>query len=61
MKIKLQFCQLEVGDRFIAHGILFIKVPVFFSNGGPYNCISIKAAANNYATFVADKEEIEKL
>lgn len=61
MKIKIRFCELEIGDRFINNGTLFIKVPTFFSNGGPYNCISIKAAANNYATFVADKEEIEKL
>jgi len=61
MRIKIKFCELEVGNRFINGGTLFIKVPIFFSSGGPYNCISIKAAANNYPTFVNDKDEVEKL
>ena len=61
MRTKLPFCQLEIGERFIQSGTLFIKVPIFFSNGGPYNCVSIKAASNNYPTFINDKDEVEKL
>ena len=61
MRTKLLFCELEIGERFIHGGTLFIKVPIFFANGGPYNSVSIKAAANNYPTFVNDKDEVEKL
>lgn len=61
--MKIKFCELEIGNKFSINkgGTLFIKVPVFFVGGGPYNCISLKPATNNYPTFINDKEEIEKL